>query len=151
MTKVKHDELLTDEESASIVVKVRGLPVRALLDTGARVNVMDIQTMRELGVSHCLNTRVGQVYGVAGTPVAIVGIVEIPIELRDRDTRLVQVTSWKERNKHCSWAASSLNCLAVLPLIGSRGPNPGAFFQSRDFGIGIAFNPGIDGTICMIL
>ena len=89
--KVKHDGLLTDEESASIIVKVRGLPVRALLDTGAKVNVMDIQTMRGLGVSHCLNPRGGQVYGVAGTPVAIVGTVEIPIELRNQDIRWVQV------------------------------------------------------------
>ena len=29
----------------------------------------------------------------------------------------------------------------------SRGLNPGAFFQSRDFGIGIVFNPGIPGLM----
>ena len=28
----------------------------------------------------------------------------------------------------------------------TRGLNPGAFFQSRDFGIGIVFNPGIPGS-----
>ena len=34
-----------------------------------------------------------------------------------------------------------------LILVTNRGPNPGAFFQSRDFGIGIAFNPGIPGLM----
>ena len=78
--------LLTDPESASIVVKVRGcLPFNHLLNTGARVNQKYIQTMRELGVSHCLPIRrVGQVYpGIPESPGSIVGIVEIPIELRD--------------------------------------------------------------------
>ena len=91
MKVAKHSELFSDEDSASIVVKERGRPIRALLNTGAKANVMDMQTMRELGVSHYLKSRIEQVYGAAGTPVAIVGTVEIPIELRNRETRWLQV------------------------------------------------------------
>ena len=87
----KVDERLMDEDSASISVKVRGLVVRALLDTGAKVNVMDMQTMKELGMINHLKPGIGRVYGVGGAPITVIGAVEIPLELGDRETRWVRV------------------------------------------------------------
>ena len=39
-----------DEGSATITVNIEDKRTRALLDTGARVNVMDVSTMRDLGL-----------------------------------------------------------------------------------------------------
>ena len=79
------------ENSASIVVRVRGQLINALLDTGAKVNVMDTQTMEELGLDRVLSPDVGQIYGVGGTPINVIGTVEIPIELGGQEVRGVRV------------------------------------------------------------
>ena len=70
-------------------LKCRWLAVRALLDTGAKVKVKDIQTMNELGMS---GVGVGLAYGVGGVPITIVGTVEIPLEL-ETETCWVQIQS----------------------------------------------------------
>ena len=63
----KYNESKMDEYLAFIVVKCRELAIRALLDTGAKVNVMDIQTMEELEMSHHLKPGGELVYGVTRT------------------------------------------------------------------------------------
>ena len=75
-----------DERAASITVEVGDCSIQALLDTGAKVNVMDVRTLRELKLSDALITHAGRVYGVCGTPVAVVGNVEIPIKIPGIET-----------------------------------------------------------------
>ena len=70
-----------DEKSATVTVKVNGKSVRALLDTGARVNVMDTETLHDLGLAEKLINRTGQVYGVCSTPVQVRGYVNVAIEV----------------------------------------------------------------------
>ena len=43
------------------------------MSSGAKVNVMNIHTMKDL-------------YGLGGAPITVVVIVEIPLELGDRET-----------------------------------------------------------------
>ncbi|KAI6651366.1 Retrovirus-related Pol polyprotein [Oopsacas minuta] len=70
-----------DDKSASISVRVYGQPILALLDTGAKVNVVDRQTVEYLGLGQFIKPEIGHVYGVCGTPVSVVGSIEIPIEV----------------------------------------------------------------------
>ncbi|KAI6661455.1 hypothetical protein LOD99_13327 [Oopsacas minuta] len=74
-----------DDKSASISVRVYGLPILALLDTGAKVNVVDRQTVEYLGLGQLIKPEIGHVYGVCGTPVSVVGSIEIPIEVNGEE------------------------------------------------------------------
>ena len=78
-----------DERAASISVKIGDSTICALLDTGAKVNVMDVQTMRELGLTNRLRAETGHVFGVGGAPVTVVGKVDIPIS--DEEARWTRV------------------------------------------------------------
>ena len=80
-----------DDRVASILVKIQGQPILSLLDTGVSVNVMDKQTVEELGLSHRVKPETSHVYGVFGTPVAVVGSIEIPIEVDNRVTQWTRV------------------------------------------------------------
>ena len=70
-----------DERAASITVRVGDSSIQALLDTGAKVNVMDLRTLEELELTNYLRHDCGLVYGVCGTPITVVGSVEIPISV----------------------------------------------------------------------
>ncbi|KAI6661486.1 hypothetical protein LOD99_13359 [Oopsacas minuta] len=74
-----------DDKSASISVRVYGLPILALLDTGAKVNVVDRQTVEYLGLGQFIKPEIEHVYGVCGTPVSVVGSIEIPIEVNGEE------------------------------------------------------------------
>ena len=52
-----------------------------LLDIGAKVNVMDVQTMELLEVAKRLRSEVGKIYGVGGTPIVVIGSVDIPVKV----------------------------------------------------------------------
>ena len=81
----------SDERAASIIVRVGDRSVQALLDTGAKVNVMDVRTLRELELVNYLRPDTGLVYGVCGTPISVVGCVEIPISVPGAETCWTQV------------------------------------------------------------
>ena len=53
----------------------------ALLDTGAKVSVMDIGTMRELKLGHRLVSSQGQAFGVCNLPVRVIGYVDTSIKI----------------------------------------------------------------------
>ncbi|KAI6650042.1 Transposon Ty3-G Gag-Pol polyprotein [Oopsacas minuta] len=80
-----------DERAASIVVRIGDSDIRALLDTGAKVNVMDVQTMRELGLTNRLRPVTGQVYGVGGAPVTVVGKMDVPIRVSNEEAHWTRV------------------------------------------------------------
>ena len=77
---------MRDEKAASISVRIQGKTVRALLDTGARVAVMDKQTVDEFGLAHNVKLESSHVYDVSGVPVAVMGSIEIPIEVAANKT-----------------------------------------------------------------
>ena len=70
-----------EEKAASISVKIGNMAMGALLDTEAKVNVMDVQTMELLEVANRLRPEVGKIYGVGGTPIAVIGSVDIPVKV----------------------------------------------------------------------
>ena len=80
-----------DEKSVSIVVKIRGRQVCALLDTGAKVNVMDTQTMDDMGLRKYLEPEANHIYGVSGTPISVIGSIELPIKVPGEGTRWTRV------------------------------------------------------------
>eukprot|EP00800_Vazella_pourtalesii_P022445 TRINITY_DN8813_c0_g1_i1.p1 TRINITY_DN8813_c0_g1~~TRINITY_DN8813_c0_g1_i1.p1 ORF type:complete len:122 (-),score=10.51 TRINITY_DN8813_c0_g1_i1:292-657(-) len=52
---------------------------------------MDKQTVNELGLSRHVKPEASQVYGVCGTPVAVVGNIEFPIKVDDTETKWTRV------------------------------------------------------------
>ena len=52
---------------------------------------MDKQTVEELGLSGLVKSETSCIYGVCGTPVAVVGSIEIPIEVDDTVTQWTRV------------------------------------------------------------
>ena len=80
-----------DEKSVSIAVKIRGKPCYALLDTGAKVNVMDTQTMDDLKLRRYLEPEDSLIYGVSGTPISVVGKIELPIEVPGEEVRRTKI------------------------------------------------------------
>ena len=80
-----------DERSATISVKVNGMTTRALLDTGAKVSVMDVGTMRELKLEHKLMPSRGQVFGVCNIPVRVRGYVDAPIKITNESSKVSRI------------------------------------------------------------
>ena len=50
-----------------------------------------VQTMQELGLTDRLRSKTGQVYGVGGAPVTVVGSVDIPISVSGEEARWTRV------------------------------------------------------------
>ena len=69
------------EEAATIAIEIAGVTTRALLDTGARISVMDMKSMNRLGLQHKLVATGGQVYGICNSPVSVIGYVEAQINV----------------------------------------------------------------------
>ena len=88
------------ERSATISVKVNGMTTRALLDTGAKVSVMDVGTMRELKLEHKLMPSRGQVFGVCNIPVRVIGMWTPLSRLLTRVQRCRGFKYWKGMDKH---------------------------------------------------
>ena len=72
-------------------MKIRGRQVCALLDTGAKVNVMDTQTMDDMGLRKYLEPEANHIYGVSGTPISMIGSIELPIKVPGEGTRWTRV------------------------------------------------------------
>ena len=70
-----------NEESATITLTIDGSPTRVLLDTGAKINVMDVRSMRELGLENKLIHTGGQVYGICSNPVTVKGYVKVSVKV----------------------------------------------------------------------
>ena len=91
-----------EERATSITVKVGDSSIRALLDTGAKVNVMDLRTLEKLELTNFLRTDdTGLVYGVGGTPITVVGSVETPIRIPGAEPAGLKYTFYKAKNRRC--------------------------------------------------
>ena len=80
-----------DEGSATISVQIEERTTRALLDTGARINVMDVSTMKELKLEGKLIHTPGCIFGVCKTPVQVLGYLDASIKVPNESTRLVRI------------------------------------------------------------
>ena len=80
-----------DEGSATISVQIEERTTRALLDTGARINVMDVSTIKELKLEGKLIHTTGCIFGVCKTPVQVLGYLEASIKVPNESTRLVRI------------------------------------------------------------
>ena len=67
------------------------MTTRALLDTGAKVSVMDVGTMRELKLEHKLMPSRGQVFGVCNIPVRVIGYVDAPIKITNESSKVSRI------------------------------------------------------------
>ena len=72
------------ELSVLIAMKLNGKQTNGLLDSGAGPSVIDIGTVRELGLEQSMRIKEGQVYGISREPVYVVGELELTVDLGDK-------------------------------------------------------------------
>ena len=72
------------ELSVLIAIKLIGKQTNGLLDSGAGPSVIDIGTVRELGLEQSMRIKEGQVYGISREPVYVVGELELTVDLGDK-------------------------------------------------------------------
>lgn len=75
------ESLEDDEASVTIVLKVNGHTVAAILDTGAKPSVVDTLTIQRLGLENLVVPAKSRVYGLCNSPVQVTGYVEVPIQI----------------------------------------------------------------------
>lgn len=83
MLSTKSDSLGA-ELSVLIAIKLNGKQTDGLLDSGAGPSVIDIGTVRELGIEQSMRIKEGQVYGISREPVYVVGELELTVDLGDK-------------------------------------------------------------------
>ena len=93
------EERRMNEESATITLTIDGSPTRVLLDTGAKINVMDVRSMRELGLGNKLIHTGGQVYGICSNPVTVKGYVKVSVKVPGERNKIecIQVLEGEEQ------------------------------------------------------
>ena len=64
-------------------VKINGKSVSALLDSGAGPSVMDLQTVRNLGLQEHMRSISNKIFGLTQEPVNVVGRLEVLLDLGD--------------------------------------------------------------------
>ena len=76
----------SDSRSVVLPVKVNGESVSALLDSGAGPLVMDLQTIRNLGLETHMRSISNKIFGLAQEPINVVGRLEVLLDLGDNQT-----------------------------------------------------------------
>ena len=71
---------------------MRGREIYALLDMGAKVNVMDTETMDDLGLRKYFKQETSLIFGLSGTPTSVIGWIKLPIEIPGRKSVRQQCT-----------------------------------------------------------
>ena len=69
------------EEAVTVKVRIKGQEIVALLDTGAKPCVMDVNTLRKLGLENHMVTSPNSVFGLCSNPVKVIGYADIPLEV----------------------------------------------------------------------
>ena len=75
-----------EEMSVYLPIKLNGESLSALLDSGAGPSVIDLHTLRTLGLESELNTKSGKIFGISQDPVEIVGTVQLELDLGNEQT-----------------------------------------------------------------
>ena len=70
-----------------------------MLDTGAKLSVLDRNTLREIGGYNLHSMELGQVFGLCSTPIIVLGSINVEVDLGDRqvDTLPFKVIDTDER------------------------------------------------------
>ena len=71
------------ELSVILPARVADTTLEMVLDSGAGPSVIDLRTIRELGLERRIHSQVGKVYGVGQNPVHLVGNITLEIDLGD--------------------------------------------------------------------
>ena len=71
------------ELSVLLPVKLANSPLEMILDSGAGPSVIDIGTIRELGLERQIHRRSGKVYGVGQRPVHLLGNITLEVDVGD--------------------------------------------------------------------
>ena len=70
-----------------------------IVDTGARVNVMDVSTMRDLGLEEKLVPSTGRVFAVCNAPIQVLGYLDVSIKVpgESANTMRIQILEGKDQ------------------------------------------------------
>ena len=79
------------EEAVTVEVSISGRKIAAVLDTGARLSVMDVGTLRRLGLEDEMVVVPGRVYGLCNNPVRVRGYLEVAIQVGTNDALVERV------------------------------------------------------------
>ena len=71
------------ENSVTLDIKIEGLEMAALLDTGARPSVINIVTLEQIGLAGRLIRLPEQIYGLCKLPVGVKGYVNVEIQIHN--------------------------------------------------------------------
>ena len=74
---------LGSELSVILPVKLANSSIEMVLDSGAGPSVIDLGTVRYLGLERHINRRTGTVYGVGQNPVQLIGNIALDLDLGD--------------------------------------------------------------------
>ena len=80
----RSDQILTvglGEDAATIQIELEGHCVSAMLDTGARPNVMDYNTLQELNLNQNMIDHPVQVFGLCDSPIKVLGYFDAEIRV----------------------------------------------------------------------
>ena len=80
------------EDAVTIQIEVEGHCISAMLDTGARPNVVDYNTLQDLNLNQNLVDCPGQVFGLCDNPIKVLGYL-------DTEVRVGRHTPVKQRLK----------------------------------------------------
>ena len=76
------------ELSVALTAKLNDVPFTVLLDSGARPSVLDLDTVRKLGLESSIHRCSSKIYGVGKNPIGMVGNISISVDMGD-DQKLV--------------------------------------------------------------
>ena len=74
---------LGSELSVLLPVKIANATLEMILDSGAGPSVIDLGTIRDLGLEKRVIRRVGRVYGVGQNPVELIGNITLEVDIGD--------------------------------------------------------------------
>ena len=92
---------LPSELSVLLLVKLENTPMKMILDSGAGPSILDIGTVRELGLENSIRRRVGTVYGVGQNPVHLMGNITLEIDIGDDQIVRHSFGVLQDPNKTC--------------------------------------------------
>ena len=97
------------ELSAALSVKLNGESVSALVDSGAGPSVIDIETVRDLGLEVELVNKTGKTFGLAKEPVEVIGTLKLTLDLGNRQIPRSSVRSVDGRSEHVYLGTRSID------------------------------------------
>ena len=80
----RSDQVFTvglEEDAVTIQIEVEGHCISAILDTGARPNVVEYNTLQDLNLNQNLVDRPGQVFGLCDNPIKVLGYLDTEVRM----------------------------------------------------------------------